>query len=239
MRIKIIEPVILDESEILQEYKYLKTRIDPGTEIDFDAIEHGFKSVETEVHIIFNNPEIILKAKKAEADGYDGVFINCFADPGVYAAREAIKIPVFGGFLPSLLTAASLTGRACIIATDENGAKLVRRNLRSYGLSNGVGAIKNVGLGVLELNNKQVLLERLMNNCTEVIEKSGINVFIFGCTGMSYIAEELRSGLKVRGYTATVIEPLETGVKYLEYLSGLGLTNSLPYKVSLDTLNWR
>lgn len=239
MRIRIIEPVILDEKEIMQEKRYLESRINPGTEIEFDVIEYGFESVESEVHIIFNAPEIILRAKKAEEEGCDGIFINCFADPGVYAAREAIKIPVFGGFLPSLLTAASLTERACIIATDAKGVNLAGRNLRSYGLRDRVSVIKNVGLGVLELNNKEALLAGLISNCTEVIENDGINVFIFGCTGMSYIAEELRSSLRDRGYAATIVEPLETGVRYLEYLIGFGYTNSLNYKISLDALKWR
>ncbi|HWQ77438.1 MAG TPA: aspartate/glutamate racemase family protein [Anaerovoracaceae bacterium] len=238
MRIKIIEPVILDEKEILQEERYLKSRVNPGVEIEFATITDGFESIESEIHTIFNAPEIILKAKKAEEEAFDGVFINCFADPGVYAVRETIKIPVLGGFLPSLLTAASLSEKVCIIATDTNGVNLVRRNLRSYGLRDRVGVIKNVGLGVLELNNKEILLERLISNCIEVIENDGINVFIFGCTGMSYIAEELRSSLRDRGCSATIVEPLETGVRYLEYLIGLGHTNSLSYKISLDALKW-
>lgn len=238
MKIRIVEPVILEEKEIMQEYRYLKGHLDSGIQIDFDTITHGFEAIETEAHMVFNNPDIILKAKKAEEDGCDGVFINCFADPGVYAAREIIKIPVFGGFLPSVLTAASLSGKACIIATDQNGVRLAGRNLRAYGLSDGVEVIKNVGLGVLELNNKELLLERLMTNCIAAIEEHRINVFILGCTGMSYIAEELRHGLKSGGYSAAVVEPLATGVRYLVHILGMGLTNSLPYKIGMDRLSW-
>jgi Asp/Glu/hydantoin racemase len=79
----------------------------------------------------------------------------------------------------------------------------------------------------------------MINNCIEVIEQEKINVFVFGCTGMSYIAEELRKNLKTKGYKAIVIEPLEAGVKYIEYLVELGLTNTLPYKINMDSLNWK
>lgn len=239
MKIKIIEPVILEEEEIHQEYEYLKRIVKADTKIDFDIIEHGFKSIESEVHIAFNNPEIILNAIKAENDGYDGIFVNCFADPGVQAIRELINIPVFGGFIPAVLTAISLSEKICVIASDENGVNLLSRRLITYELNDKVGVVKNVGLGVLELNNKDVLIKRLIDICIEVIENSHINVFVLGCTGMSYIAKELKLNLANKGYNATIVEPLATGVKYLEHLIELGFTNSLPYKINIDALNWR
>jgi Asp/Glu/hydantoin racemase len=88
-------------------------------------------------------------------------------------------------------------------------------------------------------NNKNTLLNRLIDICTGTIEQEKINVFVFGCTGMSYIAEELRFNLNKKGYKATIIEPLITGVKYLEYIINMGLTNSLYYKIDIGTLKWK
>lgn len=239
MKIKVIEPVILDESEVQQELKYLEQIVKTDTKLDFDLIGNGFPSIESEVHVAFNSPEIIMNAIKAEKDGYDGIFVNCFADPGVQAIREVVNIPVYGGFIPAILTATSLAEKICIIATDENGVSLLSRKIIKNGFKEKVGLIKNVGLGVLELTNKEVLLDRMINNCIEVIEQEKINVFVFGCTGMSYIAEELRFNLNKKGYKATIIEPLITGVKYLEYIINMGLTNSLYYKIDIGTLKWK
>lgn len=239
MKIKIIEPVIInDENEIIKEEKYLREYISKETQIDFDVIELGFESIESEVHAAFNAPEIILKAKKAEEEGYDGVFVNCFDDPGVYSIREIINIPVFGGYLPSVVTAASLTERIGIIKPNQNGVFLEERKAKHYGFENKIVTVENVGLGVLELNKKEVLLERLINICIEMIEKENVHVLVFGCTGMSYIAKELRQCLKDKGYSVTIVEPLAAGVKYLEYIIQLGFTNTLNYKISLDTLKW-
>lgn len=239
MRIKIIEPVILsDENMIIKEEKYLREYINKETEIDFDVIEFGFKSIESKVHTAFNAPEVILKAKKAEEEGYDGVFVNCFDDPGVYPTREIINIPVFGAYIPSVITASSLGEKIGIITTGKNCVLNEERKVKYYGYENKIVTIKNVDLGVLELNKKEILLKRLFTICTEAMEKENIHVFVFGCTGMSYIAKELRQCLKDKGYSVTIVEPLAAGVKYLESIIQLGFTNTLNYKISLDTLKW-
>lgn len=243
MKIKIIDPIVKNakSSEILNkesQNNYLKNLLDDKTEIDFEYIEHGFASVESVLHASFNAPEVIIKAKKAQEEGYDGVFINCFDDPGVYAARENIDIPIYGGYLPAIITAASLGEKIGIITTDQNGLFTEAKKAKEYGFENRIKSIKSVDLQVLELFRKDILLTRLIDICTDSIKKEKINVFVFGCTGMSYIAEELRVNLRQKGYAVTVIEPLAAGMKYLEYIIQLKFTNSLYYRINTDTLKW-
>ncbi|HWQ77439.1 MAG TPA: aspartate/glutamate racemase family protein [Anaerovoracaceae bacterium] len=243
MKIKIIDPIVRsDKNSMLPDKEssrsYLKKFLRADTEIDFVSIEHGFESVESVLHVAFNAPEVVLKAKQVREEGYDGVFVNCFDDPGVYGCREIIDIPVFGGYVPSVITAASLGGSVGIITTDSNGLYTEAKKAKDNGFEDIIRTIRSVDLPVLELGRRDTLLDRLTEICEDSVSKESIRIFVLGCTGMSYIAEELRERLKAKGCSAAVIEPLATGTRYLEYIIGSGFTNSMNYRIGLDSLKW-
>ncbi|MDV6277188.1 aspartate/glutamate racemase family protein [Rhodococcus erythropolis] len=56
----------------------------------------------------------------------DGVFITCFVDPRVQAAREIVDAPVVGGFEPSFLTAMSLGDRVGVVTILPNVVPMLR-----------------------------------------------------------------------------------------------------------------
>jgi len=239
LKIKLITAVtgISDEKKELQK-AYLKRHISGTTQIDYSNVEYGFPSIESETHGIFNATEIIKKAVKAEQEGYDGIFVNCFDDPGVLAIRELVKIPVYGGYLPSVLTAASLGERIGIITTDRNGILSEERKAAHAGLKDKIVAIEPVELGVLELGNRDILIKKLIDICLRYEKEYRIQAASFGCTGMYYIADELREKLKAQGCNMAVIEPLATGVKFLETIIQLGFTNSLNYNLNISGIKW-
>lgn len=239
MKIKLITAVtgISDEKKQLQK-DYLKKYINSTTYIDFDYVGYGFPSIESETQGIFNATEIIQKAITAEQDGYDGVFVNCFDDPGVFALRELLKIPVYGGYLPSVLTALASGERIGIITTDRNGILSEERKAAHIGIKEKIVAIEPVELGVLELGNKDLLIKKLIEICLKYDKEYRIQAASFGCTGMYYIIDELRTRLKAQGCSIVVIEPLATGIKFLEMIIQLGFTNSLNYNLNMSSLKW-
>lgn len=244
MKIKIIDPIVRSSrnTELLNiesSKRYLKKFLRKDTEIDFASIEHGFESVESVLDVSFNAPETVLKAKQAREEGYDGVFVNCFDDPGVYGCREIIDIPVYGGYVPSVITAASLGGSVGIITTDSNGLYTEAKKAKDNGFEDIIKTIRSVDLPVLELGRKDTLLDRLAEICMDSASNEPIRVFVLGCTGMSYIVEELRERLKTKGCSVAVVEPLATGIRYLEYIIGSGFTNSTNYRIGTDSLKWR
>lgn len=239
MRIKLITAVTGVSNEKKEKQKvYLKRYVSDTTMIDYDNVEYGFPSIESETHGIFNATEIIKKAVKAEQEGYDGIFINCFDDPGVFAIRELVKIPVYGGYLPSLLTASSLGERIGIITTDKNGILSEEIKAAHSGFKDKIVAIEPVELGVLELGDKDILMKKLIELCLIYEEKYRVQAVSFGCTGMYYIADELRERLKAKGCNIVVIEPLATGVIFLETIIQLGFTNSLNYNLNMNNINF-
>ena len=62
---------------------------------------------------------------KAEAGGADGVFITCFGDPAVPAARELVDIPVVGGFEPAVSTALNLGERFAVVTALDNVVPMI------------------------------------------------------------------------------------------------------------------
>jgi allantoin racemase len=236
MRIRIIAPAIeMPKASTDRELEYLRKHLPANTELETDTIDYGYKSVETEAQAIFNGTEIILKAKKAQDDGVDGIFINCFDDPAVFALREMLTIPVLGAWLPSVLTACSLGERVGIITTESPIYE--ERKVKAHGFEDKV-VIDSVNLGVLELGQKDLLLDRLQAASLRLIKNHRVHAIIFGCTGMNYIADELRETLKAEGYQVPVVEPLLAGVAFLENMIRLGFNNNLGQMISLSDLKW-
>ena len=91
MRIKIILPItqdFFDERQLGVAEQYAAK----GTEITCTHLQKGPETVESQVDNAFAVPGILEEVKKAEDEGYDGVFIICIGDTGLNAAREAANI---------------------------------------------------------------------------------------------------------------------------------------------------
>ncbi|MPN12942.1 hypothetical protein SDC9_160262 [bioreactor metagenome] len=91
---------------------------------------------------------------------------------------------------------------------------------------------------MLELGNRDILIKKLIDICLRYEKEYRIQAASFGCTGMYYIADELREKLKAQGCNMAVIEPLATGVKFLETIIQLGFTNSLNYNLNISGIKW-
>ena len=152
MKIVVINAVVrdnpADEENLLP---YLRQALRPDTDVVFERVEFGFPSIECDLHGTVNAAEIVQIAIDAERKGADGIFVNCFDDPGVYAAREIVGIPVFGGYVPAILTAMSLADRVGIITTDRAGILSEERKARLAGFDKRIASIRAVDMGVLSL----------------------------------------------------------------------------------------
>lgn len=225
MKIKIINPAVdISDSVIEQWEQYLKKYLRPETAVYFENIAWGFPSVETETQDIINGAETLKLIKKIQEDDCDGIFINCFDDPGVVAAREFSGIPTLGPYEPSILFASMLADRLAVISTDSYGTICEERKSHRHKTRNRISKIMDVGLTVLELEDDEVLLQRLLECCRE-LSLEQIGVAVLGCTGMGHIIDELTRRLQQNNIDIQVVEPLRTGVTTLEYMLNLGHKN--------------
>ena len=96
--------------------EYTRKYLQPDTELRTVQIKVGPPSIECEYDEAVAGPDVLRLCKEAEEEGCDGIFINCYGDPAVKAAREYVDIPVFGGFEPSLHLAMGLADKIAIIS---------------------------------------------------------------------------------------------------------------------------
>ena len=217
---------------------FLRPLLHPDTELEFLGLEQGFPSVESELHVAFNAPEVVRTAKAAWERGSDGIFVNCFDDPGVFACRELLPIPVLGGYQAAVSTARLLADRWAVITTDQAGILSEERKARAWDFR--PAAIRAVDMGVLDLcEDHTALLDRLEAACRSLREENRVGAVVLGCTCMCAVAAELQRRLRESGCPITVVEPFQVGVTQLERLARLGCSNHVPdVALAMDKLKW-
>jgi allantoin racemase len=234
MKIKVIVPLVSDvfNEEVLQE---VRNYAGEGVAFDVENLDYGPASIECHFDEAFAIPDILNKVQKAAEVGFDGVFIDCFGDPGVKAAREAVDIPVCGAFEPSLLLAAGLGQHLGVVTVLRNVVPIVEDLVKMLGFTNRVVSIRQVDMPVLGLEDRTKLENALYHQGLEAIKKDGVHVLILGCTGMMGVAKNLHKRLKTEGYDVPVIDPAFAAVKFVESYITMGVKHSrLTYMVPPD-----
>ncbi len=118
-KIRIITPVVSRRSRPSSSQDEYSERIKrlaglcSETEVDRVRIEKGPPSIESRYDDAMATPDVLRLIK--EAEGVDGIVVNCFCDPGVKAGREITDIPVIGPCLASMLVASSICDRFSIL----------------------------------------------------------------------------------------------------------------------------
>lgn len=201
MKLRIVVPIITDlfNQEVVKEVAQFKA---PDTEINVVNIVHGPASIESRYDEMLASPDIVEKVVQAEKDGCDGVFVDCFGDPGVHAAREMVRIPVVGAFQPAALTASLIAGRWSVVTVLKSVVPLVDDLGRKLGLSQNIVSIRDIDTPVLELQDKGVLEKKLL-------------------------AQKLEKTMEEKGRAVPVVDPTAAAIGFLELLVRSKLSHSL------------
>jgi allantoin racemase len=225
MKIRVIAPIILTtfNADILREVEQFTA---PDVEVDVVNLSSGPASIESRFDDALATIDIMEKVQQSENEGFDGVFIDCFGDPGVDASRELVRIPVVGAFQPSVLTACLISGSFSIVTILRGLIPLVRENLRKLGVEGHVASIRSIETPVLELTDHEELRKRALSQVLKAIEDDGAEACVLGCTGMLGIASELAKKLREMGKSIPVIDPTAAAVGHLELLIRGGLSQS-------------
>lgn len=228
MLLTVIHAVVKSKQDSAVYSDYLTPSLSVGTQLTFERIERGFPSIESDLHGIVNAVEIIRLARRVEQDGAQGIFVNCFDDPGVYAARELLRIPIYGAYQPAMLTAMGLADRVGVITTDRPGILSEYRKASLNGYEKRLASVQAVDMDVLSLmQNPDLLEDKIAQSCIEMYEEKQVGAVVLGCTGMHQSIQGVRNKLREVACPVTVIEPLKNGVMYLEHTVRLGYSNAL------------
>jgi allantoin racemase len=207
-RLQVIIPVTGDLGPGAE--PYLDHRVAGPMKVDTSRIASGPASIETVFDEAFAVPAI-LQLVKDVARTHDGVMVNCFADPGVEAARELVRVPVLGIGEASLLLATTLGNRFSVISTPGNAGAWLDRQLRSMGLTSRLASAAGIDIPVLALSRDVgATVEALVRAGREAVDHHGAEVIVLGCGAMAAAAASVRQRLEV-----PVVEPAAAALRLL------------------------
>ncbi|MCI9486755.1 MAG: hydrogenase expression protein HupH [Lachnospiraceae bacterium] len=205
---------------------YINKYLGKDTVMDITQITRGTASIECEYDEAMCAPDIIARCIEAEKAGYEGVFINCFGDPGVRAARECVRIPVFGGFEPVMHLALGLADRIGIVTVLPNVLPMIRGAVAKAHLGERVVCVRSVDIPVLELSSHEKLCNALYEESLKAIREDGAEAIVLGCTAMIDVMETVQERLHEAGYRIPVLEAAQSAVMFLELTVKMGLKQS-------------
>jgi Asp/Glu/hydantoin racemase len=133
--------------------------------------------------------------------------IACFSDPGLYAVREAVKVPVLGIMESGILSALTMGQRVGVIAILDGS---IPRHLRAYGamgVQSRLAGELAIGLNVSELSQSERTLARMTEVGRRLRDERGADVIVMGCAGMAQYRQALQQALGI-----PVVEPSQAAV---------------------------
>ncbi|UCB45245.1 MAG: aspartate/glutamate racemase family protein [Spirochaetota bacterium] len=193
----------------------------PDTEVEVVCLEHGPDSIESAYDEALAAPYIVEEVKKAEAEGFDAVSLDCAMDTVVRAAREAVRIPVTSAGEASYLLAMSLCRRFSIVTVMKSTADDIKENICKYGFERRVASVRNANVPVLDLMDEERSFKAILSEARQAIEIEGAEAIVLGCTGMSSITNRLQKELAV-----PVVDPAVASLKLAEVFVNMGIIKS-------------
>jgi Asp/Glu/hydantoin racemase len=144
---------------------------------------------------------------RAHQDDTSAFVIACFSDPGLEQARTQSARPVFGMAQCGLLTALAYGRRFGVVSILETSLARHLRYIRALGIESRLAGDLPLGLGVLQLEDHAVTLDRMCSVGARLRDERGADVIVMGCAGLAALRGPLEDSLGV-----PVIEPVQAAV---------------------------
>ncbi|HEY3315763.1 MAG TPA: aspartate/glutamate racemase family protein [Bacillota bacterium] len=219
-RIMVINPVgtdFWDDSD----GAYFRRQARAGTVIDVVSLEGGPSSLEGAYYETLAIPRVLRRVLEGAPD-CDGMLVNCFLDPGVIAAREAVDLPIGGPGESAMLLACLLGHSFAVLTVKRSLAGRHYTQARVLGLQDRLASVIELGIPVLDLLSKpERTVEVAVRQARLARDRDGAEVIVLGCTGMATLAESIQKELDV-----PVVEPAAAALKFVETAIDLGLSHS-------------
>jgi allantoin racemase len=227
MKICVINPVTTRSWEGDTQEAYQQAARET-TQVKTVSLDWGPPSVESYRDEALAIPDIINKTILAEKEGFDAVIIDCMADPGLFAARESVRIPVVGPVEASMHLAAILGHRFSFIALLDEDRAFTENLAKLYGLPRKLASVRCIGVPVLEINTDLEKVARGMEEASEkAVREDGAHVLIPGCNLLARLVPRIQAYLDERGLPAVFLNSREVAMKLTESLVDMKLTHSL------------
>lgn len=178
-------------------------RIPGGPRIECLTLKEGPPGIETQRHVDSVVMPLLglIGELERRADAY---VIACFSDPGMHAARETTRKPVFGIMESGILTALTLGQRFGMISILPASVPRHLRAVAAMGLADRCAGDLSIGLGVAGLSDAKKTLGRMIEVGATLRDDHGANSLVMGCAGMAQYRDELENAVGI-----PVVEPTQ------------------------------
>ncbi|SCL36420.1 allantoin racemase [Micromonospora rhizosphaerae] len=200
MKILVIHPVkrgVLDEDPM--------PPLPPFIEVESRWLSRGPTSIECRADKARAVPGVLDLVTESRAEGFDGIVVNCFMEPGLAAARELTHVPVVGPAQSAMTLATTLGGRFSVILPSGSGAPIAAEQARRYVGSERLASVRSVEMPVAELGDTERLTAGLIEQAERAVSEDRAHVVILGCTGMCATTTAVSAVVSSRG--VPVIDP--------------------------------
>ena len=214
----------LGAEELERRKKILQSHAQKETIVDITDIESGPSSIESSYEEYLSVPGTVEKAIRAEKDGFDGMILGCFGDPGLEALREMVNIPVVGPGETSMHVASMLGHKFSIVTVLDSVVPSLERLAKVIGLYRRLASIRAVNIPVLELReNIESTTVRMIEESQKAIREDSTDVIVLGCMSMAFmeVSEMMKKVLDI-----PVVNPALVSLTVLEGLVNSGLSQS-------------
>lgn len=205
--IRIITPHVAPVPRKLEEI----TDIAEKSQVCFSQVNiaGGPVSIESAFDEMLCAPGVVARAIEAAEQGAAAIIVDCFADPAVRAAREAVSIPVIGPGTASLHLAALFAHRIGIVTIMESVRAMIEDQARLAGLADRLACVRVVDMPVRDLDGDgETLLSRLIEASELAVLHDRADQIILGCTGFLGVDAAVTAALHARDIRVSVISPL-------------------------------
>ena len=194
----------------------------PGTLIEAVQPSFGALSIEGHHDDVWAAAGVSEQVRAGEVTGADAHVIACFGDPGLHAARELARGPVFGIAEAAFHLAALLATGFSVVTTLSRTCVIAEHLVLQYGFERRCRGIHGTDIAVLELDDpKSKAFERILACAEQALAQDRSGAIVLGCAGMADLCHALQHRLGV-----PVIDSVGAAVKLAEGLVAPGLATS-------------
>jgi Asp/Glu/hydantoin racemase len=167
----------------------------------------------------------------AEKNNYDGVFISCQLDIGLYEARTLVDIPVTGTLESAALLCYTMGKHFTLLSVDYQNGEIQRDLLRTYGLDGNLASIISIGIDANDLypekTSEDAVFERTVAAAKRARTEHGAELVIPGCTLFGSLLSHRKAEFEEEvGIPA--VDGMVAGFKLAEMRAELNLLGALP-----------
>lgn len=167
------------------------------TEIVAATARFGTQYVENRVEAAIAG-HAVLEALAGHAPGCDAAIVAAFGDPGLFAAKEMLDIPVIGIAEAAFLTAYTLGRRYAIVCLTPRLGVWYRECAEEHGLERRLVAVRPLDLPPSDITAaKEQAGRRLVQACHEVVDRHGAEVVIMGGGPIAGLARDVAHEIPV------------------------------------------